>query len=523
MRIGVDVGGTNTDAVVVDGDALVAAEKRPTSDDIAEGVIEAVRAVLASAGVAPEAIDAVMLGTTQFTNAVVRRRDLAHIGALRVGAQSSRALPIGAKWPKDLASVVIAAAEQVDGGAEFDGAPIVSFDAEAARAAIDAFQSKGAEALAITSLFSPVNADHEIAARNIAAATFKEDRIALSNAVGGLGLYQRENATLLNAALLPFADRVVDAFAAAFSTLDIACPFFISQNDGTLMTAAFAKAYPVLTFSSGPTNSMRGAAFLTGARNAMVVDIGGTTSDIGMLIDGYPRPSGVAVEIGGVLTNFRMPDVLAVGLGGGSIVADDGRSIGPDSVGAALRTRGLVFGGDILTASDAAIAAGRSDFGDVSAARALDPALVNAADSEMRRMLGDGIDRMKTSADALPLIVVGGGAFLAPDDLPGVSHTLRPENAGVANAIGAAFAQIGAEAEIVYVRAQRDRNDALAEAKAQAIARAVDAGADPEKTDIAHIEETPMSYLAEGGSVIKARAVGDVDLTRLNARGKDAS
>ena len=81
------------------------------------------------------------------------------------------------------------------------------------------------------------------------------------------------------------------------------------------MAPEHVERYPVLTFASGPTNSMRGAALLAGLKDAMVVDIGGTTSDVGMLMHGFPREAAISVDIGGVRTNFRMPDVLAIGLG----------------------------------------------------------------------------------------------------------------------------------------------------------------------------------------------------------------
>ena len=88
------------------------------------------------------------------------------------------------------------------------------------------------------------------------------------------------------------------------------------------MDAEFAEHFPVLTFASGPTNSMRGAAFLSGVTEAIVVDIGGTTSDVGSLHHGFPRQASVAVDVGGVRTNFRMPDVFSIGLGGGSLVVE---------------------------------------------------------------------------------------------------------------------------------------------------------------------------------------------------------
>src|SRR5207244_9059884 len=146
---------------------------------------------------------------------------------------------------------------------------------------------------------------------------------------------------------------------AALGELPLAVPFYISQLAASLLTAVYAESYPVLTFASGPTGSMRGAGFLSGPQDAMVVDVGGTTSDIGMLVHGFPREASIAVDIGGVRTNLRMPDVLSFGLGGGSLVrqAGGGVRIGPDSVGYELTTKARVFGGEVLTTTDIAVAA----------------------------------------------------------------------------------------------------------------------------------------------------------------------
>ena len=153
-------------------------------------------------------------------------------------------------------------------------------------------------------------------------------RLSLSHEIGRIGFLERENATVMNACLVDLAFAVVSSFRRALKELKVEAPFFISQNDGTLMVPEHVEKYPVLTFASGPTNSMRGAALLAGLKEAMVVDIGGTTSDVGMLIRGFPREAAVSVDIGGVRTNFRMPDVLAIGLGGGSLVREDGARIG---------------------------------------------------------------------------------------------------------------------------------------------------------------------------------------------------
>src|SRR5256884_6508717 len=127
----------------------------------------------------------------------------------------------------------------------------------------------------------------------------------------------------MNACLRDLAVHIVEAFDSALRQVGIKAPLFLSQNDGTLMSVDYAERYPVATFASGPTNSMRGAAFLSGERDCAVVDVGGTTSDVGVLQHGFPREASVAIDIGGVRTNFRMPDVFSLGLGGGSIVRLD--------------------------------------------------------------------------------------------------------------------------------------------------------------------------------------------------------
>src|SRR5690625_1338257 len=128
------------------------------------------------------------------------------------------------------------------------------------------------------------------------------------------------------------------------------------------MKPEFALKYHIFTIGCGPTNSIRGAVYLSNLEDTMIIDVGGTTTDIGVVQNGFPRESSVAVEIGGIRTNFRMPDLLSFGLGGGTIIRhmDDGQlTVGPDSVGYQLTEKGLIFGGDTFTATDVAIAQGK--------------------------------------------------------------------------------------------------------------------------------------------------------------------
>jgi N-methylhydantoinase A/oxoprolinase/acetone carboxylase beta subunit len=297
------------------------------------------------------------------------------------------------------------------------------------------------------------------------------------------------------------------------SRLGLEVPLFISQNDGTLMAPREIGQYPVLTFASGPTNSMRGAAFLTGVDDALVVDIGGTTSDVGVLTRGFPRQAGMAVQLAGVRTNFRMPDLLAIGLGGGSRVRpqpDGTVRIGPDSVGFRLTQEAMVFGGSTLTATDIAVAAGMADIGDRSRVAQLPAQLVSSGLQCMRQMLEAAIDRVKTSAEPVPVILVGGGAVLIGDELAGASRVIRPEQAGCANAIGASIAQISGEFDSILTYSESQRTESLDGARAAAIERAVASGADRSSINIYSIEEVPMAYLPGGGTRVHVKAIGDL-------------
>jgi N-methylhydantoinase A/oxoprolinase/acetone carboxylase beta subunit len=516
MRIGIDVGGTNTDAVVLDGRRIVAWKKCPTTDDISRGIVDAIAGVMVDAEVGAADIDAVMIGTTHFTNAVVERRHLLPVGILRVALPATMGLPPLVGWPSDIKAAVHGATALIGGLTQYNGRVDCPLDEKAVRAAAQDFRRRGLTSVAVSATFSPVSSTMEVRSEEILREEMPGVRITISSRIGRLGLLERENATILNASLGALAGEVVASFRRALSTLHITAPFFVSQNDGTLMSAEAVEQFPVLTFASGPTNSMRGAAYLCGLKDALVVDIGGTTSDIGVLVNGFPREASVATDVGGVRTNFRMPDVLAVGLGGGSHVLLEacGVKIGPQSVGFRIREQALVFGGGTLTATDIAVAAGYADIGDRAAVAALSPKLVDAAVDRIHRLIEGGVDRVKTSAAALPLILVGGGSILVSRPISGASDVIVPEHAGVANAIGAAIAQIGGEIDHVYHYGKSGREQALSDARKEASRAAVAAGADPATVEIVDLEESPLAYVPGGAVRVRAKAVGTLSIGR---------
>lgn len=511
LRLGIDVGGTNTDAVLVDdAGTVLATHKAPTTPDPLDGISAAMTAVLID-HIDRSEIRQAMLGTTHPANAIIQRQDLGTVGILRLAAPSSLAVSPGADWPEDLRSEVITSAEIIEGGFEYDGRVIAELDEEAVRRfAIS--NAEAVSAIAVSCAFSPARFDHELRAAEIIAEELGESfPVSLSHRIGTLGLLERENAAMLNASLLGVARAVVDGFKQALIDHGISASAFITQNDGTLMTAEHATEMPVLALGSGPTNSMRGACSLAELSNALVVDVGGTSTDIGILVDGFPRESTTAVYVGGVRTNFRMPDLISIGLGGGTIVRTEGNSvvIGPQSVGYRVTEEAMVVGGNTLTLSDVSVAGGRLDgFGDPSRVESLDRELVEQALTWVDSELGTRCERMKASRQPLPIIAVGGGAHLVPDDVEGTAGVIRPQNHAVANAFGAAIAEASGTVDRVYRYDSSSREECLAEAQSEAREAAIQTGADPDKVRITSVVEIPMTYVPGNGCRVQVKAAG---------------
>ena len=193
-RLGIDVGGTNTDAVILDSaDRVLAKAKVACTPDITGGITEAIDTVLRAPGADPRRITHVMLGTTHATNAVLERRKLRRVAVIRVGAPATLAVRPMFGWPNDLASAVCVAATIVNGGIEFDGRDLVPFDADAVARFLGEVGG-AADGVAITSVFAPVSPRHELLAAEIVKRELGEVHVSLSHEIGSVGLLERENA-----------------------------------------------------------------------------------------------------------------------------------------------------------------------------------------------------------------------------------------------------------------------------------------------------------------------------------------
>jgi N-methylhydantoinase A/oxoprolinase/acetone carboxylase beta subunit len=510
LWLGVDAGDTNIDAVVMDTHGhLVAKAKVAITADVHSGIGTAIKRVVGHPDVDRARITRATLGTASAVEAIANPTALTRVAVVRIGGPLTLAVPPLTTWPVDLRAAVSAGERVVGGGADYDGRAAAPLD-EDALARFLATVGPSAEAVAITGVFSPVAPDQELLAAEIVrrergAAT----HVSLSHEIGSVGLLERENAAVLNAALVSVIEDLARALDQALSAEGIDAEPFFAQNDGTAMALGHALRFPLLMVCSGPASGMRGAAFLSGMEEAVVVDVGGRSTNVGVLVHGFPRSSSLPTQIGGVPLNFRMPDFINVPFGGGSVVAVDESppSVGPDSVAHRLVDEALVFGGRTATLTDVAVAAGRARIGSRSLTAQERSALARGL-PVVDATLAEAVDIATASTVAPALVAVGGASAILADDLPGASEVIRPVDGDMAGAIGVAIAPVSGQADRICPNRPDKRSQALEEARAAACARAIHAGADPDRVEVVEVDEVPLTYLLDPAVRIRVRAAG---------------
>ena len=516
MRIGIDVGGTNTDAVLMDGTEVLSSVKTATTPDVTAGIVTALRS---SSGIGRRRAARRPGGDD--------RHDALHERGRR--GQAPDADRRGSPWPAR------------DGGAAADGRLAGASQADPRRTtctcATAATSSTAARSRRSTATRSarrrPTSVPKDYARSRSPPSSRRSTRswrtkrrgssrrscpgvaVTLSHEIGRIGLLERENAAIINACLRDLAlrdRRRLPRRARRARHRGAALPHPERRHaDERRLRRALPGAD--VRLGTDELDARRRLPLRRAGR--AVVDIGGTTSDVGVLQHGFPREASVAVDIGGVRTNFRMPDVFSFGLGGGSIVRSDPElTIGPDSVGYELTSARSIFGGDTLTTSDVASRPGRADFGDASLVassrqRPRRPALARIESDDRRGGRPHEDDRRADSGRRRRRRQ----RCSCATSLPGASRMVKPEHFDAANAVGAAIAQIGGEVDRVFSLDGLTREDAL---------DAGEGGGDREGGRRGRRREQGPDRRRRGGAArlparrtptrIRVKAVGDLEL-----------
>lgn len=314
--LGVDTGGTYTDAVVLDeaADVVVASAKALTSrPDLAVGVGAAIDAALAQAAIDPAHVAMVSLSTTLATNALVEGQG-GRVALVFIGFDPAE---LGRAGLEDAlrGDPVIALA----GGHSHAGGEVAPLDLDALAEAVRGLDA-GVTGFAVAASFATRNAEHEVAARDlIREMTGKPVTCSheLSSALGGP---KRALTAVLNARLIGMIDGLISACENHLAHVGIDARLMVVRGDGALVSADVAREKPIETILSGPAASIAGASWLTGEDNALVSDIGGTTTDVCLLQGGRPKIDPQGARVGPYRTMVEAVAMRTTGLGGDSEV-----------------------------------------------------------------------------------------------------------------------------------------------------------------------------------------------------------
>ncbi|MBO9476312.1 hydantoinase/oxoprolinase family protein [Shimia sp. R11_0] len=314
LSLGVDTGGTYTDAVLIrnEQDVIASAKSLTTRDDLAKGIGAAVESVLQQAAVRPEEITLASLSTTLATNALVEGQG-ERVGLILIGFQEEDLHKHGlAEALAGDPHVVVAGGHNHAGHAEKD------LDEVALCAWLETVSD--VSGFAIAGKFATRNPAHEQRAAEFVAARLNRPISASHQLSAKLNGPKRALTALLNARLIGMIDRLISRADHRLRGLGITAPLMVVRGDGALISAELAREKPIETILSGPAASIVGARWLTGAEEALVSDIGGTTTDVAVLRNGQPAIDPQGARVGAFRTMVEAVAMHTFGLGGDSEV-----------------------------------------------------------------------------------------------------------------------------------------------------------------------------------------------------------
>lgn len=316
VLLGVDTGGTFTDAAVLDGEAtrvLGKAKALTTRGDLAVGIGGAVDAAMAAAGVAPRQVGLVALSTTLATNALVEGQG-GRVALVFVGFDAGDVARAGLAQALGGDPLILLA-----GGHSHAGTEVAPLDLGTLQAALPG-PAAGITGYAVASRFATRNPAHELAVRDVIRRVTGLPVTCSHELSANLNGPKRALTAVLNARLVGMIDRLVTACEAHLERAGITAPLMVVRGDGALISAAMVRERPIETILSGPAASIVGARWLTGAQDALVSDIGGTTTDVALLRGGLPAIDPEGARVGGFRTMVEAVAMRTTGLGGDSEV-----------------------------------------------------------------------------------------------------------------------------------------------------------------------------------------------------------
>ncbi|RJQ67634.1 hypothetical protein D5S17_33400 [Pseudonocardiaceae bacterium YIM PH 21723] len=499
MRLGIAVGSACLDLALMHGDTVLASSKCPTTGLLTSDL----RTSLDSLPHLREyPVDSITVSAGWLTDAVRAGLGLAPIAALRLTQSGGHALGPFTGWPAALRAAVDCGSAVLTGGHDLAMRQLAPLDNDAIARFATTAAARGARGIAITASSSPAAPEHELVAAGIISSQVPGLPITLSHEIAGLGLLERENTALLNAALRPLAERSIDELRDVLNDYGLTAPLMFARHDATLCNAERLRRFPVTALESGAAVALRGAAVLAGTNRAMVMEIGARSSRIGFVENGRPLLTrhSEGMQVPGLRVALQLPRTLSTPIGGArTIDCRTGELLDahnpPVSIG----------GGPSETVFDAAVFLGLATAPNRVQMSALAARKAVRTATEQLRRLAAGV-----AGDRTPIVVVGPAADLGPA-ITGLDVTL-PDHASCAPAIGAAMAEPAAEVERVVVTGNRtDLDRSLTLATEQAMAGVISAGADPAGVEVTESSATHISYLPGSVFRLRVRATGRIE------------
>jgi N-methylhydantoinase A/oxoprolinase/acetone carboxylase beta subunit len=520
MKLGIDVGGTNTDAVIVRNDSkLLSWSKQLTTKDIISGIELVAKEVLTEANILPEQIEGVFVGTTHVLNALYHPVNLSKTALIRITKKPSLIEP-AVQWPDNLKKY-ISKVYHFESSYEYTGETNrhSTQNSNEINQLLNEINQFEIESICIVGAYSPLYESEEREIRDLIKERFPEMPITMSHEIGSTGFIERENAALLNAIISKVIRQAMIDLSTLFKKLSLECPCWLTQNDGSLMEIQEAIDYPLLTIGSGVTNSIRGASILSGLTRCIVVDIGGSTIDVGRILNGQPEVTVGSTSILDIDVNMRVPKMYSLPYGGGSLISIEEDSVViKETIASNIEQQGISWGGNSWTLTDSFLKVYPNSFSDEKITlKGLHQLVEEDCQKVIKRVtreIKNKIGMFQLSNEALPLVLVGGGSSLLVDRLYGkYQKVFHPAGYHICNAVGACFAPLSSQIDKVFWLRDKSKQEVIDEEKEQLVQQLLQKGAKRNSIELVSIEEFPFDYMKGEVLRIRMKALGELEFS----------